>query len=161
MEWYFEILMPHSKVSVADEKRDIYVHVGPLQLIDEKWNLKNWNGDLLATQYFMVTSGRKAMEEHSSCMGRYTLVRDIVMVQRENSRRTFVYKNDKGEHFLYETCTGRWCVSRTVGELNCLLAQDKGKGSSLSPSKTLPWKYGSYSNGLWMDDNTLKVFPCY
>ena len=48
-----------------------------------------------------------------------------------------------------------------LGELNCLLVQDKGKGSSLSPSKTLPWKYGSYSNGLWMDDNTLKVFPCY
>ena len=60
-EVYFEILMPPCKVSVADEKRDLYVLRGPLQLIDEKWNLKTWNGDLLATQYFMVTEERHWM----------------------------------------------------------------------------------------------------
>ena len=153
--------MPHSKVSVADEKRDIYVHVGPLQLIHEKWNLKTWNGDLLATQYFMVTSEGKARDEHNSSMGRYSLVRDIVMMQSGNGIRTFVYKNDNGETFLYESSTRQWCVSPTVGESKCRLVQDKSNGSSLSPSKTLPWKYASYSNGMFMYDNTLKVFPCY
>ena len=133
---------------------------GPLKLIDYKWNLKNWEGDLLVTQYFMVTSDGNAKKSSGRCMGRYTLVRDIVIVHR-NEERTPVFKKDEG-HFLYLNIFGKWCVSNTVGEKNCYLVQKKadGDGFSVLPSWTLPWKY--FSGGGWKeDDNTLKVFPCY
>ena len=112
IEVYFEILMPHDKVIMANDKRDIQVHKGPLKLINYKWNLKNWDGDLLITQYFMVTSDGRAKESVGHCMGRYTLVRDTVMIHRKEER-TPVYKKDK-DHFLYLNRSGEWCVSNTA-----------------------------------------------
>ena len=147
---------------MANDKRDIHVYKGPLILIDYKWNLKNWDGDLLVTQYFMVTSDGKAKKSVGHCMGRYTLIKDIVMIYRKGER-TPVFKNDK-DHFLYLSSLGVWCVSKTVGEEICKLSQKRdGVGFSVLPSKTLPWKYASRKNdGSWMDDdNTLKVFPCF
>ena len=160
IEVYFEILMPYNKVTMANDKRVILVHKGPLKLIDYKWNLKNWEGDLLITQYFMITSDGKAKETHGDCMGRYKLVKDIVMIHRKEER-TPVFKKDK-DHILYLGSTGAWCVSNTVGEKGCFLFQKKeGVGFSVLPSKTLPWRY-SDKTGSWMDDdNTLKAFPCY
>ena len=56
IEVFFEILIPSSKVVRANDTRDIQVHKGPLQLSNYKWSLKNWDGQLLATQFFMVSS---------------------------------------------------------------------------------------------------------
>eukprot|EP00092_Neocalanus_flemingeri_P056645 GFUD01067174.1.p1 GENE.GFUD01067174.1~~GFUD01067174.1.p1 ORF type:complete len:194 (-),score=25.74 GFUD01067174.1:46-627(-) len=56
MESYFEILLPSKKVKRAKERRNIQVHTGVLHLASYKWSLRAWNGDLLATQYFMVSS---------------------------------------------------------------------------------------------------------
>ena len=56
LDVYFEIFMPSSKVRRAKDKRDIQVHSGALQLADYKWSLKNWNGQLLATQFHMISS---------------------------------------------------------------------------------------------------------
>jgi len=165
-EVYFEIMIPYHKVSTADDKRDIKVHKGPLTLVDYKWNLKNWDGDLLVTQYFMVTSDGRATEKLGGCMGRYTLVQNIVMNHSGRNVTTPVFKKDE-RHFLYLCCTGKWCVSDTVGKKSCFLVQkkDDGVGFPLLPSKTLPWSYSSSSTDgscRWLeDDNTLKVFPCY
>ena len=159
IEVYFEIMMPLEKVSMADDKRDIQVHKGPLQLINYKWSLKNWSGDILVTQYYMVLSEGRAKEVQSESMGKYTLVRNMVMIQSGTDRRTCVYKKDEGERFLYMNSNGNWCVSDTLGEVVCKLVQSDNNWSSLSPSKTLPWKYGM--DAQWMDDNTLRVFPCY
>ena len=71
--------MPSSKMKRAIDKRDIQVHSGVLQLDDYKWSLKNWDGELLATQDFMVSSQGEAAKKQSIAMGRYTLVRSIVM----------------------------------------------------------------------------------
>ena len=164
IEVYFEILMPYNKVTMDNDKRVILVHKGPLKLIDYKWNMKNWDGDLLVTQYFMVTSDGKAKDSWGAFMGRYTLVRNTVMIHRKEER-TPVYEKDY-EHFLYLSSSGRWCVSNTVGEKSCSLVQKlDGIGFSVLPSKTLPWRYSSGNvdgSCSWMDDdNTLKVFPCY
>ena len=78
MDVYFEIFMPSNKVKRAKEKRDIQVHSGALKLADYKWSLKTWDGDLLATQHFMISSQEEAAKLHSISMGRYTLVRNIV-----------------------------------------------------------------------------------
>merc|ERR1712179_642255 len=124
IEVYFEIMMPLDKVSMADDKRDIQVHKGPVQLINYKWSLKNWNGDILVTQYYMVLSEGKAREVQSKSMGRYTLLRDNVIIQSGTDKRFFVYKKDDGERFIYlNNCSGNWCVSNTVGETICSLSQ--------------------------------------
>ena len=60
----FEIFMLSSKVTRAKDRRDIQVHTGHILLTDYKWSLKNWKGELLATQHFMVSSEGKAAEEH-------------------------------------------------------------------------------------------------
>jgi len=165
IEVYFEILIPHDKVSMANDMRDIQVYKKPLKLNDFKWNLKTWDGDLLVTQYFMVTSKGKAREENGHCMGRYTLVRNIVMHHSGRKEMTPVYKKDES-HFLYLNSGGQWCVGDTVGKLESQLVQTFD-GFSLLPSKTSPWNYASaISSNVesfdWMDDDrTLKVFPCY
>jgi len=41
------------------------VHEGVLKLRDYKWNLKNWDRVLLATQYFRVSSSGGAREKFS------------------------------------------------------------------------------------------------
>ena len=71
-------------------------------------------------------------------MGRYTLVRNIVMKDSGKEDRTPVYKKDE-RHFLYLDTEGEWCVGDTVGDKRCFLFQEKdGIGFSLLPSKTLP-----------------------
>ena len=60
MECYFEVLLPSSKVKRAKDKRDIQIYEGELFLENYKWNLKGWNGELKATQYFMIRSEGEA-----------------------------------------------------------------------------------------------------
>ena len=152
-EAYFEIFMPSSKVMRAKERRDIQVHSGALHLSQYRWSLKDWEGDLLATQHFMVSSQGEAVTRHSLGMGRYTLSRNIVMHDGSS-----VYKHDKTENYLYRNKNGNWCVGRTAGNMSCFFHQPMGN-SSPTPSKTLPWKYGD--EGEWKDDVTLRIYPCF
>merc|ERR1712179_826947 len=139
--------------------------VWPMTGGNYKWNLKNWDGELLVTQYFMVTSNGRAKENCMCCMGRYSLVKNIVMIYNEIEETTPVYKKDE-RHFLYLSSAGVWAVSDTVGKRKGHLAQKVDRvGFSILPSKTLPWRYSGTDNDggarLKEDDNTLKVFPCY
>ena len=89
MDCYFKILMPSNKVRRGKEKRDIQVHNGALKLAEYKWSLKNWKGELLVTQHFMVSSQGEAARLKPHRMGRYTLVGNILMYDGIP-----VYKND-------------------------------------------------------------------
>ena len=151
MECYFEILMPSSKVTRAKEKRDIQIFTGELALSQYKWSLKDWSGDLMATQHFMVRSEGAAAVNQSTTMGRYTLCGNIVM-QKDKP----VYKHDTTDMFLY-SINGNWHVSAVAGNnADCLLFQPS---NTPSPHKTIPWKYAlDYE---WQEDETLKVRPCY
>jgi len=165
IEVHFEIMMPSSKVQRANDTRDIQVHKGPLLLSDHKWNLKTWAGEVLATQYFMISSDGKARESHNKTMGRYTLVKDICTMIKMNGKevgRSFVYKHDEGNKYLYSNEKGEWCVGSVAGSNDCILYQpnpDNNAVSNHSPSKTIPWKY--FKRGWNDDDKTLKVFPCF
>ena len=145
--------MPSSKVRRAKEKRDIQVHSGALQLADYKWSLKNWDGQLLATQHFMISSQGGAGKQQTEAMGRYTLMRTIVL-----SKCSPVYKHDEREVYLYKTDNVGWCVGVIVGDCRCSLTQPSSDSSS--PLKTVTWKY--WDNGCgWKEDVTLKVYPSY
>ena len=72
MDVFFEIIMPSSKIKRARRREKFRSHPGALQLSDYKWSLKNWKGELLATQHFMVSSEGKAAEEHPELMSKYT-----------------------------------------------------------------------------------------
>ena len=159
IEVYFEIQIPSNKVVRANNSRDIQVHKGPLHLSDYKWSLKNWDGMLLATQFFMVSSEGKAKKCHGRCMGKYTIVRDFVT--RQGRESTFVYKKDEGEltSYLYYNNEG-WLVGDVAGDSICRLQQKVYGQTVHSPSKIKPWMYYSH-NGWKDDDKTLKVFPCY
>ena len=119
MEAFFEILIPSSRVVRANDTRDIQIHKGPLQLKDYKGNLKNWDGQLLATRFFMVSSEGNAKEYQCCCMGRYILVRDIVMRKGDESR--YVYKKDDGKRsrFMY-SYDGYWIVGEVAGDDSAL-----------------------------------------
>ena len=158
IEVFFEIVIPSSNVVRANDTRDIQVHKGPLQLSNYKWSLKNWDGQLLATQFFMVSSDGGAKAHHSLCMGRYSIVRDIVM--KQEGETTFVYKKDEGERskYLYNS-DGNWVVGNVAGDTRCSLGQTNYGPKIYSPSKTKKWRY--YHHGGWHVDKTLKVFPCY
>ena len=70
MERYFEILIPSKMVRRAKTMRNIQVYTGgELRLADYKWSLKSWKGELLATQYYMVSSEGGAARVHSRKMG--------------------------------------------------------------------------------------------
>ena len=143
----------------ANDTRDIQVYKGPLQLSDYRWNLKNWDGELLATQFFMVSSEGRAKGYQNSSMGRYSIVRDIVTWQGDESY--FVCKKDEGKEirYLYQT-DGCWRVGTIAGERLCSLHQ-KNHGQTLySPSMTIPWEYAR-GVGWQNEDKTLKVFRCY
>ena len=158
IEVYFEIVIPSSKVVRADDTRDIQVYKGSLQLIDFKWNLKNWDGELLATQYFMVSSEGGAQELHGDSMGRYTLSRDIVTMQ--GKERSYVYKKDEGSRYLYASRLGCWTVGKVAGDDWWLLRQPKSNDKPYyTPAKIEPWKHSSNDGGKY--DKTLKVYPCY
>ena len=96
--------MPSSKVERAKEKRDIQVHTGALVLSDYKWSLKSWDGELLATQYFKISSQGDGAIYRGHCMGRYTLVTHTVMHDG-----TPVYKHDERDTYLYRY-NGNWIV---------------------------------------------------
>ena len=144
--------MPGCKVKRAKDKRDIQVHAGALYLADYKWSLKNWAGELIATQHFKISSEGDAAKKQSICMGRYTLVKNIVM--QDDSP---VYKHDRQDMYLYRSKSG-WCVSGTAGYRKSHLSQLSN--CSLSPSKTLPWQYADTTNH-WQEDITLRAYPCY
>merc|ERR1719483_240275 len=130
MECYFEILLPSNKVRRAKEKRDIQIYSGTLCLANYKWNLKNWSGVILATQYFMVSSGGEAAKKKSTTMGRYTLCWNIVMYDGLP-----VYKQDDGDNYLYINKSGNWCVGSVAGHTTCKIFQFSK--NSPSPDKTV------------------------
>merc|ERR1712179_841600 len=121
VEVYFEITMPSSKVKRANDKRDIQVHKGPLVLSEYRWSLKDWDGLLLATQYFMVSSEGKAKEVQCLSIGKYSLVKDIVMTHStKESDKTFVYKNEEKNMYLYHSFPlGIWVVGKIAGNNRC------------------------------------------
>ena len=138
------------------------MYKGTLKLSDYKWNLKSFEtGDLLATQYFMISSEGEAMKEYSDIMGRYTLSQKIVM-NCPPHYNVPVYKKDGGNFYLYLNSSeesGDWLVSDVVGYSAGYLQQlNLGGEPAPSPLQNLPWQYSS--NG-WKDDDTLKVYPCY
>ena len=161
MEAYFEIQMPSTKAVRANDKRDILVHKGVLTLRDYKWNLKSFAGELLATQYYRISSSGRAREEHESCMGRYTLYPKAVL-SHAGLERVPVYKQDDGDYYLFLGRKGSWYVDEIIGDDSCELKQSiKGGHPSPAPSKSLPWQYCD-EDGSWKeDDDTLKVYPCY
>ena len=139
----------------AKEKRDIQVYNGgDLFLSHYRWSLKNWKGELLATEHFMVSSQGEAAKKHSIAIGRYTLSRTIVMHDDSS-----VYKHDGGDIYLYRDKDGRWSVGPQAGNNKCYFHQANGNHSP-SPSKTLPWKYIEYGGG-GKDDVTLRIFHCF
>ena len=159
---YFEILLPSREITRAKDKRDIQVYKGTLKLSDYKWNLRSFDtGDLLATQYFMISSEGEAMEEHSDIMGRYKLSKKNVTNCPPLSNVP-VYKKDGGKFYLYLTHRGNWIVSDVVGHSAGYIFQLNSGEPAPSPLKNLPWQYSSDANANgWKDDDTLKVYPCY
>jgi len=154
MECYFEILIPSDEVRRAKEKRDIQVFPGELQLSDYKWSLKNWAGELLATEHFIIRSEGEAAKRQPACMGRYTLCRYIVMPDG-----TPVYKHDTNQMYLYRNNEMKhWIVGIVAGHISARLAQKTDESSS--PSKTVPWMYATGSDGTKIDE-TLRVNPIY
>ena len=154
MNSYFEILMPSSKVRRAKEKRDIQVHTGELLLADYKWSLKNWQGELLATQHFMISSEGKAAEDHPESMGRYTLMRSMVT----NGHHP-VYKHDDEEGYIFMNADGLWGASDVAGFEECFLRQNSD--FSPSPCKTIPWEFWDDNFNGWEGDVSLRVYPCF
>ena len=97
-------------------------------------------------------------------MGRYNLVNDIVMFNDvgDNEERTFVFKNDAGTRYLCMNRFGNWCIGRTAGDNTYNLEQKNDSARFYhSPPKTLPWQYWNGDDGDFINDNILKVFPCY
>ena len=158
LEAFFEILMPSTMAIRVKDKRDILVYKGDLKLSDYKWNLKSFDdGDLLATQYFRVTSSGRMRQD---CMGRYTLYSHAVLWHPDLDNVP-VYKQDNGNKYLYLAGgLGKWGVGPVIGSNVCSLQQVKKEGESPTPtpSKALPWQY---HDGGWKDDATLKVYPFY
>ena len=154
MECYFEILIPSDEVRRAKEKRDIQVFPTELKLSDYKWSLKNWAGELLATEHFIIRSEGEAAKRQPACMGRYTLCRYIVMPDG-----TPVYKHDTNQMYLYRNNEMKhWIVGIVAGHISARLAQKTDESSS--PSKTVPWMYATGSDGTKIDE-TLRVNPIY
>merc|ERR1712059_211263 len=118
-------------------------------------SLKKFDGGLVATQHYMVSSQGQAAVR-MGVMGRYTLCQNFV-----SQDDTPVYKHDKNNYYIYREKSGKWCVGPTVGHNACTLHQKSEH--SLSPNKTKPWFYGYpvAAGGEWQEDQTLKVFPCY
>ena len=159
IEAYFEIQMPTNHVKRANDTRDIQVYEGSLKLSDYTWKLKNWHSDLLATQFFMVSSDGQSKVKQPESMGRYNLVNDIVMFKHvaEDEGRTFVYKNDAGTKYLYMNRFGKWCIGSIAGDISCNLRQKNDSARVYhSPPKTLPWQYYNVEDGGFVNDNTLK-----
>ena len=166
MECYFEILIPSCRVKRAKEKRDIQVFAGELYLDEYMWSLKNWEGDLLATQYFMIRSDGEAAEKQSDTMGRYTLCENIATTNDHP-----VYKHEQDDLYLYTAMDGNWIVGPIPGGHRAFLVQRSRH--SPSPHKTISWKYydpdydasdsdsDTDPDNAWILDETLKVYPCY
>jgi len=164
-EAYFEIQISSSRVRRANDKRDIQVYPGSLQLSDYKWSLRRTeDSEMLATEYMMISCGSGgAREEHSSALGRYRLLRSHLTRGQERSP---VYEQEEGKHYLYLTpnpdlCDGDWIVSDQV-DMSCqgFLQQSPPKVPLPSPSRTIVWEY-TCDGGGWKEDPTLKVYPVF
>jgi len=153
MECYFEILLPRRKLRRARERRDIQIYSGNLVLSRYKWSVKKFDGGLVATQHYMVSSqGQAAVKCRSSLMGQYTLCQNAV-----SQDDTPVYKHKENSDYISRSKVGKWCVGPTIGHTTCILFQRSEY--HLSPNKTKPWFYSA--GGKLHEDETLKVFPCY
>ena len=95
MKCYSKIMIPSSKVRRAIDRCDIYSYAGHLILESYKWSLRTFEGDLLATQYYKITSEGKAAKQQGICMGRYKLCQKIILED------TAVYKHEEEDRFLY------------------------------------------------------------
>ena len=85
----------------------------------------------------MVSSQGEADMYYEHVMGRYTLVKNMLM-----NGDCAVYKQDDGEHFLYADCEGQWCVGDVAGSNLCFLYQPCDcDDHHPSPHKTFPWLY--------------------
>ena len=137
VEAFYEIQMPCTKAIRAEDERDILVHQGALTLRDYRWNLKNWDGVLLATQHFRVSSSGGAREEVEECMGRYTLDTYVVL-SHPALGLVPVYKQDDGDYYLYLSRKGYWSVNDVIGDDDCWLMQDNtGDGDEGRNKKAL------------------------
>ena len=161
-EVYFEIQMPSSSVSMPNEtKRNVQVHYGNLYLSNYNWNLKSWDGQFLATQYFWVQSEGSAREVYREAMGLYSLVNDIVMAHSsiDDDEIHFVWKSSAG-WYLYMSSEGQWSLNKLAGDRYGNLIQRADEEFLPSPCPTTPWEY--WWNGTWFrDDVSLKVLPFY
>jgi len=153
IECYFEILLPSVKLRRAKERRDIQIFSGNLVLSRYKWSLKTFDGGLVATQHYMVSSQGQAAVAWSRTMGQYTLCQNVV-----SQDDTPAYKHDENNYYIFRGKNGNWCVGETIGHNRCSFTQRSE--NSLSPNKTKPWLYADVA-GKWQEDETLKVFPCY
>ena len=104
------------------------MHEGVLELRKYKWNLKNWAGVLLATQYFRVSSSGRAGERqtHGPCMGRYTLCQHAIS-SHASLGLVPVYKQDDGVCYLYLQRDGEWSVGPVVGDQYSYLHQNRNE----------------------------------
>ena len=100
---------------------------GELILSNYNWNLKSWDGKLLATQNYMVSSQGEAARQHSYAMGRYTLCQNFV-----TPGDMPVYKHDGKRFYIYRNEVGDWCVGDVAGYSSCSLIQ-KSNMSPFSP----------------------------
>jgi len=153
IECYFEILLPSVNLRRAKKRRDIQIYSGNLVLSRYKWSLKTFDGELVATQHYTVSSQGQAAVINGTCMGQNTLCQNVV-----SQDETPVYKHDDNNRYIYRGKHGEWRVGRTIGHNLSSLAQRSE--NSLSPNKTKPWLYADVA-GKWQEDETLKVFPCY
>ena len=88
-------MIPSSKVRRAIDRCDIHIYAGHLILESYKWSLRTFEGDLLATQYYKITSEGKAAKQQGIGMGRYKLCQKIILED------TAVYKHEEEDRFLY------------------------------------------------------------
>merc|ERR1719318_85899 len=114
------------------------------------------DGELLATQHFMVSSQGEAARLHNNTLGRNTLMKTTVMYDGIP-----VYKHDQENLFLYRDKNGSWCIGKCAGDTKAFLLQCYNSDDipSVSPPKIIPWIYSQ--NGGWEIDVTLRVLPCY
>ena len=145
IEVYIKVMMQTRMIVRAEDRRDIQVHDGPLELSDYQWSLRSFSGALLATEHFKVSSVGEAAVLKSSLMGRYRLMRNVV------THGGFVYEKEEGGSYLYKNAEDAWIVGHEDAEL-CQEFED----DSLEHT----WLY-KLSTGEWKVDPTLTINTCY
>ena len=159
IEVYIKVMMQTRMIVRAEDRRDIQVHDGPLELSDYQWSLRSFSGALLATEHFKVSSVGEAAVLKSSLMGRYRLMRNVV------THGGFVYEKEEGGSYLYKNAEDAWIVGKNlykkaedawiVGHEDAELCQEF-EDDSLEHT----WLY-KLSTGEWKVDPTLTINTCY